>query len=59
LIVFGIPDMTWTRFTFAAVSSAYLAVAIPFEERALVEAFGQTYREYQRKVRWRLIPGVW
>ncbi len=59
LIVFGIPDMTWTRFTFAAVSSAYLAAAIPFEERTLVETFGQTYREYQRNVRWRLVPGVW
>jgi methanethiol S-methyltransferase len=59
LMVFGLPDMTWTRFVFAAVSSAYLIVAIPFEERSLVEAFGQSYVDYQRAVRWRILPGVW
>ncbi len=59
LMVFGVPDMTWTRFVFAAVSSAYLIVAIPFEERSLVEAFGDGYREYRRTVRWRIVPGIW
>jgi protein-S-isoprenylcysteine O-methyltransferase Ste14 len=59
LIVFGIPDMTWTRFVFAAVSSAYLVAAIPFEERSLIETFGPAYVEYQRTVRWRVVPGVW
>jgi protein-S-isoprenylcysteine O-methyltransferase Ste14 len=41
------------------VSSAYLAAAIPFEERSLVEAFGREYVEYQRTVRWRVVPGLW
>jgi methanethiol S-methyltransferase len=59
LMVFAVPDMTWTRFTFAAVSSAYLLIAIPFEERGLVEAFGEAYVQYQRTVRWRIVPGVW
>jgi methanethiol S-methyltransferase len=59
LIVFGVPQMTWTRFEFAVVSSAYLVVAIPFEERSLVEAFGDTYRRYQTTVRWRMVPGIW
>jgi protein-S-isoprenylcysteine O-methyltransferase Ste14 len=59
LIVFGVPEMTWTRFEFAVVSSAYLVLAIPFEERSLVDAFGETYRVYQRQVRWRLLPYVW
>ena len=59
LMVFAVPDMTWTRFMFAAVSSAYLIVAIPFEERSLVESFAPAYVEYQRTVRWRLVPGVW
>lgn len=59
LMVFAVPDMTWTRFLFAVVSSAYLVIAIPFEERSLVETFGDTYVEYQRRVRWRVVPGVW
>jgi methanethiol S-methyltransferase len=59
LMVFGVPDMTWTRFAFAAISSAYLIVAIPFEERSLVEAFGREYVDYQRTVRWRVVPGLW
>jgi protein-S-isoprenylcysteine O-methyltransferase Ste14 len=59
LMVFGVPDMTWTRFVFAGVSSAYLIVAIPFEERSLVETFGPAYVDYQRTVPWRVVPGVW
>jgi protein-S-isoprenylcysteine O-methyltransferase Ste14 len=59
LIVFGAPDMTWTRVEFALISSAYLVLAVPFEERLLVDTFGETYRAYQRSVRWRIVPGVW
>ena len=59
LIVFATPVMTTSRLVFAVVSTAYLAAAIPFEERSLVEAFGDKYRTYQRQMKWRLIPGVW
>jgi protein-S-isoprenylcysteine O-methyltransferase Ste14 len=59
LLVFGVPVMTSTRLAFAVISSAYLVVAIPFEERSLVETFGDDYRRYQHDVRWRLLPGVW
>jgi protein-S-isoprenylcysteine O-methyltransferase Ste14 len=59
LITFGTPTMTLTRLAFAAISTAYLAVAIPFEERSLVEVFGDDYRAYQRRVRWRMVPGVY
>jgi len=59
LLVFGVPQMTATRLAFALISSAYLVIAIPFEERSLVEAFHDDYRRYQQVVRWRLIPGVW
>jgi protein-S-isoprenylcysteine O-methyltransferase Ste14 len=57
--VFGAPDMTATRATFAVVSTLYLVVAIPLEERGLVDAFGADYEAYRRKVRWRMIPGVY
>ena len=59
LLVFAAPDMTATRFTFAAVSTLYLALAIPLEERALVETFGAAYEDYRRRVRSRMIPGLY
>jgi protein-S-isoprenylcysteine O-methyltransferase Ste14 len=59
LMVFAVPSMTAGRLLFALVSTAYLAIAIPWEERSLVEEFGESYRAYQRTVRWRLVPGVY
>ena len=59
LVVFGAPGMTMTRLTFAVISTLYLAVAIPFEERSLVETFGPDYASYQKKVRWRMMPGLY
>jgi protein-S-isoprenylcysteine O-methyltransferase Ste14 len=59
LMVFGSPDMTATRATFAIVTTAYLAIAIPWEERSLVRTFGRDYDAYRRAVRWRMLPGVY
>ena len=59
VLVWATPDMNGTRLVFAAISSAYLVVAIPIEERGLVRAFGQEYDAYRRRVRWRMIPGVY
>jgi hypothetical protein len=59
LMVFGAPSMTATRAAFAVISTGYLMIAIPFEERSLVEVFGPAYRQYQRTVRWRMIPGIY
>ena len=59
LFVFSAPDMTLTRFTFAVVSTAYLALAIPFEERSLIQTFGSSYQEYRRQTRWRMLPGLY
>ena len=59
LFVWLPPEMNATRFVFAAVSTFYLALAVPFEERDLVRMFGADYEGYQRRVRWRMIPGVY
>ena len=59
LLVFGTPSMTATRTTFAVVSTVYLALAIPWEERGLRCQFGEEYETYQRQVRWRMIPGFY
>ena len=59
LVVFSVPTMTMTQLVFAVVSSAYLVVGMVFEERSLVAAAPEAYREYQRAVRWKVIPGVY
>ena len=59
LMVFGAPVMTATRFTFALISTAYLAIAIHWEERSLVGVFGAAYEKYRTQVRWRMIPFVY
>jgi methanethiol S-methyltransferase len=58
LLVFAAPTMTMTRLAFAVISSAYVLIAIPLEERTLRATTGGAYEEYARKVRWRLLPGV-
>jgi protein-S-isoprenylcysteine O-methyltransferase Ste14 len=59
MFVFGAPEMTAGRLLFATISTVYLIVAIPYEERSLTAEFGPAYTAYQRQVRWRLLPGVW
>jgi protein-S-isoprenylcysteine O-methyltransferase Ste14 len=59
LLVFATPVMTMNRLLFAVISTAYLVVAIPFEERSLLESYPEQYGAYQRQMRWRLIPFVW
>ena len=59
LMVFGAPTMTANRLVFALLSSLYLILAIPWEEKSLVAAHGDQYRAYQQQVRWRVIPGIW
>jgi protein-S-isoprenylcysteine O-methyltransferase Ste14 len=58
LMVFAVPDMTMTRLVFAITSSAYLLIAIPFEERSLRRSSQGAYDRYTRQVRWKLVPRV-
>ena len=59
LLVWAASDMTTGRLVFAAISSAYLVIAVPFEERSLRRRFGPSYDAYRRQVRWRILPGLY
>lgn len=59
LFVFAAPRMTTDRLVFAIVSTTYLAMAVPFEERSLVEAFGDQYRRYAGRVKWKILPWIY
>jgi methanethiol S-methyltransferase len=58
LVVFSVPVMSATQLVFAVVSGVYLVVGMVFEERSLVVAAPEAYGEYQRQVRWKLVPGI-
>ncbi len=59
LFVWPSPEMTNTRLAFAAISTIYLALAVPFEERDLTRIYGAEYDDYKRQVRWKIIPGIY
>ena len=59
LIVFGAAHVTGDRLAFAAITTLYLFVAVPWEERALEHEFGEAYRAYKKQVRWRIVPYVY
>ena len=59
LLVFAVGTMTMTRLVFAVISSAYIVIAIPFEERTLRAHSGGAYDDYIRRVPWKLIPRIY
>lgn len=59
LALFATAHMTGDRFTFSTVTSLYLVLAIPLEERSLRQSFGDDYARYATRVRWRVFPYVY
>ena len=59
LVVFGAAHMTGDRLAFAVMTTTYLIVAIPWEERSLRGTFGAEYERYERAVRWRVLPYIY
>jgi protein-S-isoprenylcysteine O-methyltransferase Ste14 len=59
LAVFGAAHVTGDRLAFAAITTAYLVVAVPWEERSLMRTFGEDYARYIREVKWRMIPFIY
>jgi protein-S-isoprenylcysteine O-methyltransferase Ste14 len=56
LMFFGVAHLTVDRLVFAAMTTAYLMVAVPWEERSLRQSFGDDYARYAARVRWRIVP---
>lgn len=59
LAVGGTAHMTGDRLLFFAVTTAYIVLAIPWEEGGLAAHFGAGYERYRARVRWRLVPYVY
>lgn len=57
LAFWAIPTMTVGHLLFALVTSAYIFVGIYFEERAMVDRFGERYEQYRTDTPM-LIPGI-
>jgi len=59
LLVWSLPVMTGTRLVFAAISTIYILLVMPYEEASFNRAYGKQYATYANSVRYRLFPGLY
>lgn len=50
VVIWSTPDMSVTRLALAVLLTIYLFIGIRFEERSLIQEFGDKYRQYQKEV---------
>ena len=48
--LWAVPDMSITHCILALFMSGYIVIGMLFEERGLIDQFGDTYREYKRNI---------
>lgn len=53
-----VPAMTVTHFAMSFVFTIYIAVGVALEERDLIRQFGDTYRNYKKRIA-TLLPGIY
>lgn len=50
MVLWASPEMSATRFCLAALLTIYVFTGIRFEERGLVQEFGERYQQYRREI---------
>jgi protein-S-isoprenylcysteine O-methyltransferase Ste14 len=58
IIFWAAPTMTVAHLVFAVMTTAYILIAIRFEERDLIDAFGSEYVSYRKRTPM-IVPRLW